>query len=281
MKKRMYAILKVLLVLIATLGTVIVLENISALIADNKGALVVLKYIGASSMAIIPFLLHRWFTRNEKWPLGLNGSKICSRFVIGSLLGISLMFFCVTLVYIFGGIKLNGFKSDIAFGTLFILITSSFFVSVGEETLFRGSVQGLLRQGYGRWAGILGSAGVFFLIHGTNPAMFESVLPPLNLLLSGIILGLLREKTGSLWMSIGFHWTWNTVQELLGFATSGFAAKDSLVNFSLVPGKEILSGGNFGIEGSILSIILLILFCAYLLRTKGNNIMFKSKTQNI
>lgn len=281
MKKRMYPIWKVLLVLIATVGTVIVLENISALLADNKGALVVLKYIGASTMAIIPVLLHGWFTRKEKWTLGLTGPRIYSGFVIGSLLGISFMLFSIILVFIFGGIHFNGFKPDIAFGTLFFLITSSFFVSLGEETLFRGSIQGLLKQGYGRWAGILGSAAVFFLIHGTNPAMFESVLPPLNLFLSGIILGLLREETGSLWMPIGFHWTWNTTQELFGFATSGFVSKDSLVNISLVPGKEIFSGGNFGIEGSIISVILLSLFCSYLLTTKRNKKWSESWTQNI
>lgn len=281
MRKRMYAILKVLLVLIATVGTVIVLENISMLVAEHKGALVVLKYVGASSMAIIPLLLHRWFTRNEKWPLGLNGSKICSRLVIGSLLGAAFMFCCIILVYIFGGINFAGVNPDIAFGTLFFLITSSFFVSLGEETLFRGSIQGLLKQGYGSWAGILGSAGIFFIIHGTNPAMFESVVPPLNLLLSGIILGLLREKTGSLWIPIGFHWTWNTVQELFGLATSGFESKGSLINISLVPGKEMISGGNFGIEGSIISFIILVLFCAYLLRTKRNSILSESKVQII
>lgn len=281
MKKRIFTILKVLLVLFATVGTMMLMELAGKALQDHNGALVILKYVGASSLAIVPLLLHKWFTRNEKWPLGLNGPRVLSRFAAGSMLGVAFMLFSILLVFVFGGIHFYGFESNIAFGSMIFLITSSLFVSLGEETLFRGSIQGLLNQGFGRWAGIIGSAALFFLMHGGNPAMFESAIPPLNLFLSGIVLGLLREKTGSLWVPIGFHWTWNTVQELSGFATSGFVSKDSILNISLVPGKDLFSGGNFGIEGSILSLILLVLICGYLLGTKRNNIPTKPIQQHI
>jgi membrane protease YdiL (CAAX protease family) len=81
-------------------------------------------------------------------------------------------------------------------------------------------------------------------MHAGNPGMFESILPPLNLFLGGLIIGLIREKTGSLWIPIGFHWTWNLIEELFGFATSGFSAKEALFIIQFVPGKDLIHGGS-------------------------------------
>jgi membrane protease YdiL (CAAX protease family) len=68
--------------------------------------------------------------------------------------------------------------------------------AVPEETIFRGILQPTLQTKLGRWPGILLTAVIFAVYH----VQFAFELP---LLIShtclGLILGLLRERTGTLW----------------------------------------------------------------------------------
>lgn len=83
-----------------------------------------------------------------------------------------------------------------------------FFVLMGitaaipEETIFRGIMQPTLQNKAGRWPGVLLTAIIFAVYH----VQFAFALP---LLLShfcfGLILGLLRERTGTLWASAIAH----------------------------------------------------------------------------
>jgi membrane protease YdiL (CAAX protease family) len=68
--------------------------------------------------------------------------------------------------------------------------------AIPEETIFRGIMQPTLQQKVGRWPGILLTALIFALFH----VQYAFALP---LLIShfcyGLVLGLLRERTGTLW----------------------------------------------------------------------------------
>jgi membrane protease YdiL (CAAX protease family) len=73
-----------------------------------------------------------------------------------------------------------------------------------EEVLFRGSVLGLLRLRLPTWAAVLLQALAFALLHG----MALRVAPTLAL---GLVLGLLRVRTGSLWPGVLVHALHNAV----------------------------------------------------------------------
>jgi membrane protease YdiL (CAAX protease family) len=77
-----------------------------------------------------------------------------------------------------------------------------FFVLMGviaaipEETIFRGILQPTLQNKVGRWPGILLTAAIFSVYH----VHFQFALPRLlSHFCWGLILGLLRERTGTLW----------------------------------------------------------------------------------
>ena len=60
-------------------------------------------------------------------------------------------------------------------------------------------------------------------------------------------------QTGRPW--IGMHFSWNVMQSaVFGFANSGTAGKASILKTNLV--DNLLTGGNFGPEGSILLVAL-------------------------
>lgn len=77
---------------------------------------------------------------------------------------------------------------------LFVLM--GVIAAIPEETIFRGILQPTLQAKVGRWPGIALTAAIFSVFH----VQFQLALP---LLLShfcwGLILGLLRERTGTLW----------------------------------------------------------------------------------
>ena len=73
---------------------------------------------------------------------------------------------------------------------------------VVEEILFRGYILDAIREIHGDTVAILGSAGLFGLLH-LEPYVVGMAT------LGGVIYGWIRIKTGSLWPSIVSHMVWN------------------------------------------------------------------------
>jgi membrane protease YdiL (CAAX protease family) len=192
MKKLSFVILKAIVLIIATMGSLIVLENIVAPSAEMGSLqLFIIKVFADTLMALIPILLCLWFFKKVAWELiGLQRPHITSQVGVGALWGTAFMVGLVVLVILLGGVQFKGITSDYAIGGLIFLFITSFTVSVGEEVFFRGALQGLWRKAYGRWVGMIISSLIFFLMHSGNPGMFESILPPLNLFLGGLIIAL-------------------------------------------------------------------------------------------
>ena len=70
--------------------------------------------------------------------------------------------------------------------------------SVTEELYFRGLLYGRLDARFARAAAVIGSAGAFGLAH-FQPDAFPTLFA------LGLILGLLRMRTGSIWPAVGLH----------------------------------------------------------------------------
>ena len=78
-----------------------------------------------------------------------------------------------------------------------------------------------------------------------------------NIILAGILLGLLALKSGHLWLGIGFHISWNFFQGcVFGFGVSGISTPSVAV--TELTGSPLLNGGAFGPEGSIVSTVVLL-----------------------
>jgi hypothetical protein len=117
-----------------------------------------------------------------------------------------------------------------------------------EELVFRGYPYQLLRR-WKRWFAIALSSLVFAALHAGNSDV--TALALLNIFLGGIVLALAYERHRRLWMPIGLHFAWNMMSgPILGYEVSGFAARESLMT-TMVIGPPLITGGGFGIEGSV------------------------------
>lgn len=137
---------------------------------------------------------------------------------------------------------------------LSILVYS--IVAIAEEVMFRGYILRNFMISFNKYIALIISSLLFSLVHGFNPNI--DLFSFFNLFLAGILLGISYIYTKNLWFPIALHLSWNLSQTLLGFNVSG---RDyySLVEFKILE-KNILNGGDFGFESSILSIIFQIIF---------------------
>ncbi len=208
-------------------------------------------------------LMHAAFERKKGWSLGIRQPRAVPMTVQGMGAGIALISLSAVLIWLFGGAQWTTvpFTGDVAAamaeGALLFIC-----VAVSEEIFSRGYMQGLLRYHYGGMIAMIVSSAVFALMHGMNDAVFSTPFPIINLFLAGFLMALARELTGGLWWPIGLHLTWNYVQgHIYGFKVSGTVTEGTLLQAEPA-GPVWLSGGDFGIEGSLLSVIMLVAGCA-------------------
>lgn len=169
---------------------------------------------------------------------------------IGLLVGFGLYTLCVVILMVMGIYRVEG-MNPISFmlPALAMAVTSGVF----EELLFRGVLFGSLERMFGSWAALVVSSLVFGLMHLMNPqgslegALFIAVE-------AGILLAGAYMLTGRLWMSMGFHFAWNYTQEgIYSGIVSGNDAAQGLLKSS-ISGPDLLTGGSFGLESSVLAL---------------------------
>lgn len=96
-----------------------------------------------------------------------------------------------------------------------------------------------------------------------NPGM--TVMPLVNLMIASVVFSLVYYNWGSLWIAGFAHAVWNYSQGLLyGFLISGISVKGGVMTSLPIAGKELLSGGKFGFEGSIITSTVGVLLIAVL-----------------
>ncbi len=74
------------------------------------------------------------------------------------------------------------------------------FAPIAEELLFRGWIYTALRAHWGLWPALLISSALFGFAHYEGTHLYALAVFPI-----GLALGLIRERTGSIKVSIGYH----------------------------------------------------------------------------
>lgn len=171
---------------------------------------------------------------------------------IGLLIGAGLYTICELILMALGIYRINGLNPlSYMIPAIAMALSSSTF----EELLFRGVLFRSVETWLGSWAALVVSSLVFGLTHLLNPqgtiegALFISVE-------AGILLAAAFMLTRRLWLSIGFHMAWNYTQSaIFSGIVSGNDAQQGLIR-STMKGPDWLTGGNFGVESSVLALVV-------------------------
>lgn len=135
------------------------------------------------------------------------------------------------------------------------------FGALGEELLFRGYGFQLLLNRLGGWGTVIPSAALFALAHLGN--LNASWPGALNSFLWGLLLGYAIVRSGDLWLATGLHFGWNLTLPLFGVNLSGFTMGVTGYRLDWSAGP-LWSGGDYGVEASILTSLVIPLVGLYL-----------------
>ena len=196
-------------------------------------------------------LFVRWMEKH--WPTDLPLHHLIPHTLLGLLVGAVFMTLVVSTIVAAGcaTINWNQFSVEQQFSVFMMFLA----VAVGEEMICRGVIFRWIDERWNTWVALLISALFFGFGHmgNDNATWWSSLAIAIE---AGLLLGAAYKWSGSLWLPIGIHWAWNYVQgNVFGLAVSGTDAGHTILN-TTVSGPDIITGGAFGPEASIISVIL-------------------------
>lgn len=197
-------------------------------------------------MLILVVVFRKFIDRKTILSLGFSIKKRGADLGIGLLMAVLIIGGGSVLLIVLGVIefsvlKLNAKELLLSF-LLFII------VALNEEIMMRGYILNNLMSAMNKYLALVISAVLFTAMHGFNASLSWIALT--NLFLAGIVLGAAYIFTQNLWFPISLHLFWNFFQgPVLGYHVSGQKI-DSLFAVQL-SGNEMLNGGGFGFEGSL------------------------------
>ena len=220
-----------------------------------------IKYYGYFIMTGVALLYWR---RIEKKPLSEMGwTRNFGTYFIGVIASIILLALCVAAIILTGGMKYQGIFENIDISMIVLLIGGFIIQGANEEILCRGMVLHTLKEKTSVWIAVAVSTALFMMPHLSS--LFDGdfvygVIGIANLVLISIIFSLLTIRFKSVWAACGLHSFWNAILYcILGLNLSGNDETVTAVFHMQSVGKNILNGGEYGIEASVVTTVVLAL----------------------
>jgi membrane protease YdiL (CAAX protease family) len=213
-----------------------------------------LRLLGAVILAALFILAYkgykRWIERAPDRELEFTGA---GRELALGLAGGAMLFTVMTgIVALLGGFEILGLRGA---GAIWSMLSLAVFSSVFEEILLRGIVFRQLEAWMGSWIALALSSALFGALHIMNPdaTWFSSVAIAVE---AGILLGAAYMLTRRLWLAIGIHAAWNFTQGwVFSVPVSGGEAPLGLLITRRL-GPDWLTGGDFGLEASVVAMVV-------------------------
>ncbi|WP_020014193.1 CPBP family intramembrane glutamic endopeptidase [Promicromonospora sukumoe] len=213
--------------------------------------------------AVVGVVVYRWVVRlTERRPVvevALKGAAPALTW--GTLLGLGLFGLVIVNLTFLGSYTVHGLGSPMgALGLLGFMAAAA----VTEELMWRGVVFRIVESWTGTWVSLTITGLLFGLAHLLNPnaTLWGAVAIALE---AGGMLTAAYVATRKLWVPIGLHLGWNVAGSAV-FSTevSGNDTPQGLLDAS-TSGHVLVTGGAFGPEGSLYSVVFCVITAAIFL----------------
>jgi membrane protease YdiL (CAAX protease family) len=255
-----HPLVRIVLGIVLTFGAVPLTMILASLLVAKPYRLVWPQLLAA----VLVWFGYRFYVRRieKRRPTELATPGMAGELGTGLLLGAALVALTFGVlaalgVYRFGGVNAPGIM-------LLVPLAELALVGMAEEMMFRGVIFGVTERSLGSKSAIAISALVFGLAHLPNGGV--SVLAVAVIAAYGVLQAAIYMKTRRLWACIGTHIAWNYgIGEVFSSTVSGHAATGGLLRGELV-GNTMLTGGVFGVEASLVVLVLIAAAAAFWLR---------------
>jgi membrane protease YdiL (CAAX protease family) len=239
------------------------------LFVNSQGILSIIMALAGGIVSIAIYWLVMKFMagrRVQELQLQRAGNEL----ILGAAVGLILIGVSVGIIMMLGGYSFTWSATN-AVGSILAMAIGAAIV---EELIFRGLFLQAVEKRLGSWFALAVTSLFFGLAHLPNPGatLWSSIAIVIE---AGILLGAGFLWRRNLWFAMGLHFAWNALEGMLGIPVSGITTQGFFeVQLS---GSPWLTGGSFGLEASIVPIIVSLLIAIPMLISahhKGN-IKFK------
>ena len=226
------------------------------------------KYYGYSLFIAVTLIYCRLVEKRRI--MAMKVEKAGVGYLCGGMLAILLLTLIFAVCCLTGAVEFTGVNSGFNAVYLILFFFGFMFQSMAEEVMTRGFLLASLLKKISVPVAILISSTAFALPH--FPTLFEAelkfaVIGVINLYLVSAVFSLLYLTRKNIYVIGGLHCVWNfTLYSIMGLSVSGSEnSTNGLLNFN-VASQNILNGGIYGIEASIVTTAVLGITVAILVK---------------
>ncbi|GGO29047.1 CAAX amino protease [Microbispora rosea subsp. aerata] len=221
--------------------------------------------------AVLSVFVYGWAVRwsERRTPVEVAAKGAVPALGRGLLIGVGMFAAVIVNLAFLGYFRVDGFGSVTGAIGLLGFMTAA---AVTEELMFRGVLFRIVEQWAGTWIALTLTGLVFGLVHLTNQhaTLWGAIAIAVE---AGGMLAAAYAATRTLWLPIGLHFGWNfAAAGIFSTEVSGNGATHGLLH-TVTSGPALLTGGDFGPEGSpyaVLFGLLLTVVFLWLARRRGN-----------
>lgn len=226
----------------------------------------VLLFLGSFVVLGLYALYIKVFEKRTPYELKLKTSlpNLLLGFTIGGLFIVCV----IGVLALFGVYRIGAISID----WIGLILNFAMFsiVAVSEEIIFRGLLFRMINDRFSTILAFIISSLTFGIIHLTTVDFWTAMAISIE---AGLMLAAAYTLRNNLWVPIGIHWAWNFfLGPIFGVGVSGIS-QDACVIIPQITGAYILTGGNNGLEGSIITFLLGLTIGLVLLRYKARKIL--------
>lgn len=211
----------------------------------------VVAVMGAAVALVVYWAVMRYVAQRDVPEIAKSGAV--TQTLSGAVIGFGLI--TVSMLTL-----LTEFSFDERPGNGLSIVASMAAIQIGaavtEELLFRGLALQALEKLCGSRAALVITAALFGGLHAANPGatLWSSTAIAVE---AGVLLGAAFLWKRSIWFVVGLHFAWNTALGLIGIPVSGHASEGLMT--TTPTGPDLVTGGEFGLEASIVPVIVSVL----------------------
>ena len=214
---------------------------------------IIISLFGFIGMLTTAFLFRRYIDKKSFISLGFQIRGFLNDAIIGLILGGSLITLGFVILTFFDIISIQSYSLD--WGLLSGYLVFFSIGSLNEEIMIRGYFLSNLMESMNKYMALFVSSFLFAVMHLANAHV--TYLSFINIFLAGMVLGIYYIHVRNLWLPIALHFSWNYFQgPVFGFEVSGVDIKGIITQ--VLSGDKLLTGGDFGFEGSAVATIVMI-----------------------
>lgn len=234
-----------------------------------------LMYYGFAVFLLVTIWYCKCVEKRTVSSVGFN--KKISDYLIGGIVAVVLLAVIMGVCSALGGISYVGVGKEINLVYFIGLLAGLVVQSAAEEALSRGFLMNSLAKKIPVPFAILVSATAFAYPHFSSlmeaPTQY-CIVGIINLYLISIIFSMMMLCRTNIWVACGLHGVWNfLLYGIFGLTLSGSETTgQGVLNFK-VESANLINGGEYGIEASIITTVILgiaaALLCVFWYKKKG------------